>query len=123
MSNKSMSNFKKSNNLENIIDYMENNGFNLHPIDYEIISNWKDNELTRYAIKQAVLNQKFSTKYVDRILSSYKSKGITSISLAMKDDEDFKKSKGQKYYYKKTAKQILEEYRKKEQEEMLNDKT
>lgn len=123
MSNKSMSNLKVNNNLENIIDYMENNGFKLHPIDYEIISTWEDNDLTRYAIKQAVLNQKFSTKYVDRILASYKSKGITTVTLAMKDDEDFKKSKEQKYESKKTAKQVLEEYRKKEREEMLYDKT
>lgn len=115
---------ENDNESENIlVSLMESNGFKLYPIDYEIISTWEDNDLTRYAIKQAVLNQKFSTKYVDRILASYKSKGITTVTLAMKDDEDFKKSKEQKYESKKTAKQVLEEYRKKEREEMLYDKT
>ena len=91
---------EKENNL---IEFMEDNGFNLYPVDFELVSLWEDNDLTRYAISQAVLNKIFSTKYVDRILSAYKSKGITSVSEAIKDSEKFNKSKESN-----TSKKIVE---------------
>ena len=85
---------KKENKKEkNLIEFMEENGFVLYPVDYELIHNWEDNELTRYAIKQSVLNKKFSTKYVDKIISSYSSKGITNVSDAIQSDENFTKTK------------------------------
>ena len=94
--NKLLEKENKKEKEKNLIEFMEDNGFTLYPVDYELVNLWDDTDLTRYAIKQAVLNKKFSTKYVDKILSAYKSKGITSISDAMRDDEEFSESKKHK---------------------------
>ena len=94
--NKLLEKENKKEKEKNLIEFMEDNGFALYPIDFELVSTWEDTDLTRYAIKQAVLNKKFSTKYVDKILSAYKSKGITNISDAMRDDEEFSESKKHK---------------------------
>ena len=78
------------NDNENIINndiysYIENS-FNrtLSPIEYELVSQWEDNELTRYAIKEAVLNGARSMKYVQAILNTWKDKGITTIQQVQK---------------------------------------
>ena len=70
---------------DNIYSYIESN-FNrlLSPIEYELVSTWEDNELTRYAIKEAVLNGARSLKYVQAILNNWKDKGITTIPQAQK---------------------------------------
>ena len=94
--NKLLEKENKKEKEKNLIEFMEDNGFTLYPVDYELVNLWEDTDLTRYAIKQAVLNKKFSTKYVDKILSAYKSKGITNISDAMRDDEEFSESKKHK---------------------------
>ena len=81
-------------NTSNIYEFLENNfGRTLNPIEYEEISNWEDNELTRYAIKQAILNGKYGIKYISSILNSYKMKNIKTIQQAQQDEEIFKKSK------------------------------
>lgn len=80
-----------------IFTFIESNfGRTLNSIEYEIISNWEDNELTRYAIKQAVLNQAYSVKYIDTILENYKIKGIKTVVDAQKDDKEFKEKKKSK---------------------------
>lgn len=78
------------NDNENIINndiysYIEDN-FNrtLSPIEYELVSQWEDNELTRYAIKEAVLNGAKSMKYIQAILNNWKDKGITTIQQVQK---------------------------------------
>ena len=73
---------------ENLYDYLQENGFVLAPIHYEVISNWEDNELTRYAIKQAVLNNKYNIKYIDKILYSYKKDNITTIQQVIEREEE-----------------------------------
>ena len=84
----------------NIYTYIENNfGRTLSPIEYETISNWKDNELTRYAIKKAVLNGKHNITYISRILESYATKGITTVVQAQQEEEDFKNRKEQEKKY------------------------
>lgn len=84
----------------NIYTYIENNfGRTLSPIEYETISNWKDNELTRYAIKKAVLNGKHNITYISRILESYSTKGITTVVQAQQEEEDFKNQKEQMKKY------------------------
>ena len=72
--------FGEEEETNNIFTFIESNfGRTLNSIEYEIISNWEDNELTRYAIKQAVLNQAYSVKYIDTILENYKIKGIKTV--------------------------------------------
>lgn len=65
----------------------------LSPVEYEEISTWKDNEVTRYAIKQATLNGASGIKYISTILESYKKKNITTLEQAKRDTEQFKNRK------------------------------
>lgn len=75
----------------NIYSFIESNfGRALSPIEYEEVSAWKDNELTRYAIKQAILNGACNIKYISRILESYKNKNIKTIQEAQRDEKKFK---------------------------------
>lgn len=86
--------------IDTIYDYLEQNGFALTPIQYEVVSQWEDNELTRHAIKQAVLNNKFNINYIDKIIYSYKKNNITTVQQAIEQEEEFNK-KRDLYYQKK----------------------
>lgn len=87
-------NSSSKENDENIFDYLQKNGFSLTPIEIQIVMEWDDNELTRYAIKQAVLNHVFRIKYIDSILNSYKKDNIKTLQEAIARDEKFKNKKG-----------------------------
>ena len=88
------------NDNDTIYDYVQKNfGRTLKPIEYEEISKWEDNELTRHAIKQAVLNNAYSFRYIETILNNYKAKAIQTIEQARIEDESFKKQKEQKQKY------------------------
>lgn len=65
----------------------------LSPVEYEEISTWEDNQVTRYAIKQAILNGASGIKYISTILESYKKKNITTLEQAKRDTEQFKNRK------------------------------
>ena len=85
---------------DTIFDFLEKNGFVLTPIHYEIIQQWEDTELTRYAIKQAVLNNKFNINYIDKIIYSYKRNNIQTVQQAIEREEEFN-NKRELYYKKK----------------------
>lgn len=90
-------NNKILNNNNNIYDYLQENlGRTLSPIEYEKVESWEDNELTRYAIKKAVLNGKYNISYIDKIIYSYKKNGIVSLQQAIQNDEEFKNRKNYK---------------------------
>ena len=76
-----------------IYDFLQENGFTLTPIHYEIISEWEDNELTRYAIKQAVSNNKYNIKYIQSILNAYEKANIKTVQQAKEQEEQFNKRK------------------------------
>lgn len=81
---------KKEIDKENIFEYIEENfGRTLSPIEYEEISNWKDDELTRYAIKQAVLNGVYNIKYISKILFNYEKQGIKTVQQAQEKEKKF----------------------------------
>lgn len=68
------------NNQDNIFDFIEKTwGITLNPAEFEVINNWEDNELTRHAIKVSALNRAYNTRYVEKILQSYKRKGLKTI--------------------------------------------
>lgn len=74
-----------------IYDFVEENfGRTLNSIEVEMIKEWRDNDLTRYAIKQAVLNGKYNVKYINTILVSYKNNSITTVQQAQEEEERFK---------------------------------
>lgn len=83
--------YNNINNNNNIYDFLEQNfGRTLNGIEIEMIKEWNDNELTRYAIKQAVLNGKYNVKYINTILVNYKNNSITTVQQAQEDEKKFK---------------------------------
>ena len=72
----------------------------LRPVEIEEILKWEDNEVTRHAIKQAVLNGAYSTKYINTILDSYKANNITTVVEAQKADKKFRERKEEENKYK-----------------------
>lgn len=79
------------NDNVNVYDIVEENfGRTLSPIEYEEISKWENTELTRYAIKQAILNGKYNIKYISRILENYKKNNIQTIKQAQEEEKKFK---------------------------------
>lgn len=80
-------NINMNNTSINIYEYVEEGlGRTLNGIEYEEISKWDDNELTRYAIKKAILSGGRSIRYIQTILNSYKAKGIMSVEDAIKSE-------------------------------------
>jgi len=78
----------------NIYDFIEENfGRTLNPLEYEEISKWEDNELTRYAIKEAILSGKYNIKYISVVLHNYKMNNIKTVQQAQEEKERFKKGK------------------------------
>lgn len=75
---------------DDLFDFIQNNfGRTLNSIEIEMISTWEDSELTRYAIKQAVLNGAYNFKYINTILNSYKMKNISTVQQAQEENERF----------------------------------
>ena len=86
-----------NNDEKDIFTYIEENfSRTLSPIEYEVISKWKDNDLTRYAIKQTVLSGIYNIKYIQSILDNYEKNNITTVQQAQERDKKFKESKEQK---------------------------
>jgi len=104
-----------------IYDYLQENGFVLTPIQLEVVENWEDNDLTRYAIKQAVLNNKFNINYIDKIIYSYKKDNITTVQQAMEREEDFNKKRDLYYKKKYEVKETRQERERRLLEEMCKD--
>lgn len=86
-----MGNENENENINDIYSYIECN-FNrlLSPLEYEEVSTWENNELTRYAIKQSVLNGVYNIKYIQAILNNYEKNSITTVQQAQERDKEFK---------------------------------
>ena len=68
------------NKKEELYELVESNfGRTLSPLEYEEISKWEDNEITRYAIKESVLRRALSVKYINAIIRDCEAKGIKTI--------------------------------------------
>ena len=93
---------EKEEKKTTIYDEIESEfGRTLSPVEYQIIGAWLDDnyseEIIEEALKEAVFSDAKSLKYIDRILSSWRSKGI-------KNKEDIKR----KPQNKKTKKEVFE---------------
>ena len=90
-----------TNNTNNIYDYLQENfGRMLRPAEIEQVEKWEDNEVTRYAIKQAILNGAYTCSYIDSILYNYKMNNITTIQQAQEAEKKFRKQKEEQNKYK-----------------------
>jgi len=108
------------NNTNNLYNYIEENfGRTLSPIEYEEVGMWEDNELTRYAISQSVLNGKYNIKYVSRILDNYKKNGIITVQQAQQAEENFKNGKSKEPIKTWTNKEIVPSWVGKEIEKVV----
>jgi DnaD/phage-associated family protein len=116
--NTSINNTSIYTTTNSIFDLLQENGFILTPIQYEVVSKWEDTELTRHAIKQAVLNNKFNINYIDKIIYSYKKDNIKSVQEAIEREEEFNKKRDS--YYKNKYEQNTKSEREKRIEEWLN---
>ena len=74
----------------------ESFGRTLNSFEIEELSNWEDNELTRYVIKKAILSNVYSIKYISKVLYIYKQKGIRTVVDAEKEYKQFEKEKNSK---------------------------
>ena len=129
--NISINNININNNDDDntLVDYLEKNGFILTPIHYEVIQQWEDSELTRYAIQRAVLNGVYKINYVDKILFNYKKNNIKTKEQAIAFTDALEKNKMSKQTFIKTEpewfnneqkdSQMTEEEQK-EMEELIN---
>lgn len=91
-----------NNNNNTIYDYLEQNfGRTLSPSEYEEVVKWEDNELTRYAIKTAVLNGVCKIRYINSILNNYRMNNITTVQQAQMAEEEFNKNKNKPRSYGK----------------------
>ncbi len=96
---------EKENKEATIYDKIESEfGRTLSAIEYQIIGAWLDDnyteEIIEEALKEAIFSDAKSLKYIDRILSNWKSKGI-------KTKEDLNKNQ-QRSKEKKPKKEVFE---------------
>ena len=95
----------KRNGAENLFSFIEKIfGRPLGSTEIEHIEKWEDNELTRYAIKQAELARAFSIPYIEKILSSYKKDNITKVSQAEERDKKWQEKSKKNSYKNKSEK-------------------
>lgn len=116
---KKQSNKETNNNISttttngtNLFQFIEINfGRTLNPIEIEELSNWEDNELTRYVIKKAILANVYSIRYISKVLYTYKQKGIKTVVDAEREYKQFEKernSKSNKSKYKTSTERTQE---------------
>ena len=111
---------------ETLFDYLQENGFTLTPIETQIVMEWEDNELTRYAIKQAVLNHAFRINYIEEILRRYKKDNIKTLQEAISRDEkrkdkNYKSKEALPEWFDKNIETTTNEKEEKEMEQLLNE--
>lgn len=73
-------------------------GRSLSPIELDTLNMWLDDdhyapELIQMALKEAVLNQVYSLKYIDRILLSWEKKNITTKAQVLEESKKFRQTK------------------------------
>ena len=86
----------EENSICSLIDILEENGFELTPIQMDVVNTWSNNDLTRHAIEEAVKNNKFNINYIDKILYTYKKENITTVEQAIERENNFRNKKNKK---------------------------
>lgn len=74
------------NKQDTIFDFLQKElGRTLSSTEIEKIKEWEDNELTRYAVKTAILNGAYTINYIDAIIYNWQKLGIKSVSQAQEE--------------------------------------
>lgn len=80
--------YNNINNNNNIYDFLQKElGRTLSPTEIEKVKEWEDNELTRYAVKVAILNGAYTINYIDTIIYNWQKLGIKSVSQAQEENK------------------------------------
>ena len=80
--------YNNINNNNNIYDFLQKElGRSLSPAEIEKVKEWEDNELTRYAVKVAILNGAYTINYIDAIIYNWQKLGIKSVSQAQEENK------------------------------------
>ena len=89
--NKEEEEYKEINKESNIFELVENNlGRVLSPIEIDLIKNWDyDQEIIELAIKESILNNAKTLKYIDRVLFNWKQNKVETIEDAKRYLEEF----------------------------------
>ena len=85
---------EKNDDINLLEVFQQEFGRLLTPIEMQMISEWLDNdhyskEIVLEALREAVLNQSYSLKYIDRILLSWEKKNIRTSHQAKKETKRF----------------------------------
>ena len=90
------------NNNNNIYDFLQKElGRTLSSTEIEKVKEWEDNELTRYAVKVAILNGAYTINYIDAIIYNWQKLGIKSVSQAQEETKRYRDKKiGKKIEHK-----------------------
>ncbi len=95
--NNNNNNVHEENLNNNLFQYVESSfGRPLGPREIERIREWDDSELTRYAVKVAVLNGVYTIAYIDKILYSYEKNNIKTVQEAQNREKEFREAKKKK---------------------------
>ena len=71
---------------DTIYDFLQKElGRTLSSAEIEKVKEWEDNELTRYAVKVAILNGAYTINYIDTIIYNWQKLGIKSVSQAQEE--------------------------------------
>ena len=106
---------------DNLFNYIQKElNRTLSSSEIELVNTWEDNDITRHAIKETALARATSLKYTERILETYKSKGLKTLAEVERYEKDFREKKSNK---KPTwfDKDIKEESASNEEQEELNE--
>ena len=86
-----------NNNNNNIYDFLQKElGRTLSPTEIEKAKEWEDNELTRYAVKVAILNGAYTINYIDTIIYNWQKLGIKNVSQAQEETKRHRDKKIEK---------------------------
>lgn len=98
-----LENYKDNNiiynniNNNNIYDFLKKElGRTLSPTEIEKAKEWEDNELTRYAVKVAILNGAYTINYIDTIIYNWQKLGIKNVSQAQEETKRHRDKKIEK---------------------------
>lgn len=86
----------------------QNFGRPISPLEYEKLNSWNNEELVKYAIEEAVLNNAKNIKYVEAILLNLKNDGITTYEQAKKRTKKKKETKTPEWFDKDLSKPKIE---------------
>lgn len=83
--------YKEINKESNIFELVEKNiGRSISPIEYEVINKWDyDPKVIELAIRESILNNAKTIKYMDRVLFNWEQNGIKTEEDAKKYIEEF----------------------------------